>query len=306
MPSAGSVPSFTSRCGSEESKASASPGLQHVLVEAHLDLQLAAQQVGELGPGVPHQLARRTGAAARLVGDVHEVDQVRQQVAEQLPGHPGLQLQLAPVAGPDELAGQLAERGRRAGRPAARPGRWRRLARGRVGRRCRRAARRWTSPARWRSRRSCSPTAGAARSRPGTACWPRRRPGGRARAATGPAAAAPAGSGRPHSRSRSAPLPANPGVNRHYTSSDCSVTLDSRCASTVLRRPPARAVTPWPELGGTPMVAWNGRPCSMRIAQTFGPNAVDWESASTWTGSATERLARLKARAGARPSSARC
>src|SRR5437868_10184281 len=35
--------------------------LQHVLVEADLDLQLAAKQVGEFRPGVPHQLARRAG-----------------------------------------------------------------------------------------------------------------------------------------------------------------------------------------------------------------------------------------------------
>jgi hypothetical protein len=28
--------------------------LQHILVEADLDLQLAAEQVREFGPGVPH------------------------------------------------------------------------------------------------------------------------------------------------------------------------------------------------------------------------------------------------------------
>ena len=141
---------------------------QYELLEADLDLELAAQQEGELGAGVPHQLARRAGPAARLVGHVHEVHQVRKEVAEQLPAHPGLELELAPVIRLDELAAQLGD-GHAAGRAGARADRGLGAARGRAART---AARRSTPRARSPSRRSCSPTAASGRSRPGTACWP--------------------------------------------------------------------------------------------------------------------------------------
>ena len=70
-----------------------------MLIKTERQLQLATDQVGVLGPVVPHQLAVRGRGAARLVRDEQEVDMVMRHLAQPLPGDAGLQGQQLAVLG---------------------------------------------------------------------------------------------------------------------------------------------------------------------------------------------------------------
>ena len=88
-------------------KADRVPRREHMLIKTERQLQLATDQVGVLGPVVPHQPAVCGGGAARLVRDEQEVDMVMRHLTQPLPGHSRLQGQQLAVLGanvrPDPL-----------------------------------------------------------------------------------------------------------------------------------------------------------------------------------------------------------
>src|SRR5258708_10632802 len=75
------------------------------------------------------------------------------------------------------------------------------------------------------------------------------------------------------------------------------MTLERRCTAAVLRRHRREALRPWqPPLRRSPANDGEERASMpVRLSQTFGPNAVDWENRVDMDRLRQERLARLNA-----------